>query len=405
MRFKTKKQDREQRKTDYSVINNDSNVDNIYYTLTIKNNNTGYGPDGKPTGVTEPAVSCKFVQNREEYYIDNPSKYNVTIPYFHLDSNSFPLQVVQPQVGQYYSPKQSTASYSIQGFPTVFGGLIYDPANAVYYPFTVYWLSENKTLQTPASPIVRADLTNEYFYNYSYNYFLSLLNNSIGYCRELNNIFIGSSISFFSYDDNTELFTFNAGIPNFFNVRYLLNSNLYQLFAGLPFIRYIDISGIYYYDIVIENLNDTYIMPSLLTNVPLDSANISNFCRVTQNYPSVEVWDPVISIVFMARNLDVLAQIKGQPYIFGVNPNPPSNNADVSPVLFELFLGRRNNPTIDYQSQGEYLLTNLLGITAQSELQIDTYWKDVYGNLNLFYIEAGSSLIIKLLFRNKVFNY
>jgi len=283
--------------------------------------------------------------------------------------------------------------------------LIYDPANAVYYPFTVYWLSENKTLQTPASPIVRADLTNEYFYNYSYNYFLSLLNNSIGYCRELNNIFIGSSISFFSYDDNTELFTFNAGIPNFFNVRYLLNSNLYQLFAGLPFIRYIDISGIYYYDIVIENLNDTYIMPSLLTNVPLDSANISNFCRVTQNYPSVEVWDPVISIVFMARNLDVLAQIKGQPYIFGVNPNPPSNNADVSPVLFELFLGRRNNPTIDYQSQGEYLLTNLLGITAQSELQIDTYWKDVYGNLNLFYIEAGSSLIIKLLFRNKVFNY
>ena len=124
-----------------------------------------------------------------------------------------------------------------------------------------------------------------------------------------------------------------------------------------------------------------------------------------QNYSSVNIWNPVVSVVFISRNLNVINTLEALPYVFGYNPNPSTNNANISNILFEVPITEIGNPTIYYEPLSEYTLTNLLGIVETGELQIDVFWKDTFGNLNKLDLEIGSTLIMKLLFRKKAFNY
>jgi len=124
-----------------------------------------------------------------------------------------------------------------------------------------------------------------------------------------------------------------------------------------------------------------------------------------QTYSSIQLWNPVVSVIFKARNLNVINTQDSIPIVYGFNPNPDTNNAKVSNVLFEYGIGRRADPVLYYQPSAEYILTNLLGITEVTELQLDVFWKDDFGNLHIFYLEPGSSFIMKLLFRQKGFSY
>jgi hypothetical protein len=126
---------------------------------------------------------------------------------------------------------------------------------------------------------------------------------------------------------------------------------------------------------------------------------------MTQDFITIPIWNPVVSIVLLAKNLAVINQYVAKPQVFGINPNSPTNNASVSNVLFEIGLAKRADPTIYYKPSAQYVLTNLLGIMEVTDLQFDIFWKDGFGNLFPFYLEANSTFVMKLLFRQKAFNY
>ena len=113
----------------------------------------------------------------------------------------------------------------------------------------------------------------------------------------------------------------------------------------------------------------------------------------------------VVSIVFIAKNINVINTLEALPYVFGFNPNPPVNNASISNVLFEIPIRQRIDPGIYYEPLAEYTLTNLLGIVETGELQFQVFWKDTFGNLNPVNLDIGSTLVMKLLFIKKDFNY
>jgi len=389
------------RERDFQPINNNSDVTHIYYDLTIVNNNTSFDSSGNPTQ-TFSAVPCSFSQQRQAPYLNNPSEYDVTVPYFHIDTNSFPLSVVPPIIGTSYLPKQTVYGYSIEGFRTIFGGWI-QGVNLTYVPFYIYWKSEDNTIPVPSSPIQNSSLKDQYFYNYSYNYFLNLINTSIAYF--INNISLISTLPYFSYDPMTEKFSYN----NSPNMTIVLNDSLYTLFFGLSslYVNFTDVNGDPGFGYLMSNnpAVEKFEYIPLYTDMNYPLVPTGNISSITQNYSSTSLWNPVVSIVFMSRNLNVINQLVAQPAIFGVNPNVISNNASVSNVLFEYNLARRAEPTTNYKSLGEYILTNLVSIIETGELQIDTYWKDNFGNLNQFFIESGSSFIMKILFRKKDFNY
>jgi hypothetical protein len=424
--YNAKYQDKEYRKKkerEFQPINNNSDVAHIQYGILIKNNNTGYDSSGNTIATVGP-VQCSFSQNRQAPYLNNAEEYDVTVQYLNLDSNSFPNQIVQPVVGSIYQTILAAGNYSIKGYKTIFGGFIENITGpGTKTPFNIYWYPQDDTISLPvpiATNVTTDDISKPYFFNYSYSWFIDLLNQSIGYtCSGLS---FSGNYPYFSYDPVTKKISVNASVnTSYWNQnggsnKFFLNLNpeLYNLFGGLPS-TYQQITGTgipantYVYRLVIAsdagntNLIPYYGNPSgTLTTPPTQT---DNFIKMTQDYISLPVWNPVVSIVLLAKNLAVINQYVAQPQIFGINPNPPSNQASVSNVLFEIGLAKRADPTIYYEPTAAYVLTNLLGITEVYDLQFDVYWKDGFGNLYPFNLEADSTFVIKLLFRQKAFNY
>jgi len=391
---------KEKVKERFQLINNNSDVCHIYYDLIITNNNLN----------TLSLIPATFSENRANAYIDRPEDYNVTVVSLTLDSNSFPLQVVQPLLGSSYDPTN--------GFPTIFRGIVRGKtliSTPLPVEFTVYWKPEDTTLPVPSSPITTASYNDPYFYNYSYNHFLNLLNKAIYDAVQIINA-TGQPIiaPYFSYSPYTRLFSYNTdflGITDANGEFVYFNEALYSLFDGLPYnfdTTPVDLFGNFanLYRLsanIYPGGTNVFSQYTNLNNVPL--VPTSNFLQILQNYSSLEIWNPAVSVVFISRNLNVVNTLEAVPFVFGVNPNPSTNNANVSNILFEIPLRKRVEPTIYYKPVPEYTLTNLIGLVETGELQFDVFWKDTFGNLNKFNLEIGSTLVMKLLFRKKVFNY
>lgn len=396
--YNAKYQTKEYRKNKklFKPIINNSDVVQIYYNIIVTNNNTGFDKTGIAKQPEKP-VACLFNENRQNPYLDNPSNYDVTVPYFHLDSNSFPIQVVQPIVGSVYFPSSTANGFTIEGFPTIYGGIVKSSAGSI--PFNIKWKPADNTLTPPSGAIKTTDLTNEYFYNYSYQYFIDLLNDAIGYAMNLSS----AGIPYFSYNQDNKKFYFNAPATDWNNStvnELFLNEQLYNLLAGFP-----STYNNYLYKLTVKaDPGLTNVIPQY-SSFAFPLSTTSNYVSMEQNYQSYELWNPVVSVIFKARNLNVVNTQDAIPIVYGLNPNPTTNNAKVSNVLFEYGIGRRLDPVLNYEPSSEYVLTNLLGITESRELQLDVFWKDDFGNLHTFYLEPGSTFIMKLLFRQKGFNY
>jgi len=406
-----------------NVIGNNSEMSHIYYNLQIFNSTNNYDNEGNPIQ-TLLAVPADFSQQRANDFILKPSDYTATVTYFHLDSNSFPSQVVQPIVGQSYQNKQvSPSGFEIEGFPTIYAftveanwytlGLSGPLLNTKTATANIQWTPLDSTLPKPQSPINNRDIQNEYFWNYSFDYFLDLLNNSIAYQMDLLSSTEGltTQYPYFYHDGKTDLISMDTPLSfqtdskgelvnlddtvlNKISWKIYVNEPLYQLLSSLSFI-YEQTPSFYGYQLLSVVKPDT-------SNIIIQSG--SNYIKSTQEYPSAPLWNPCVSVVFTTPNFNVVNEMNAKPYIDGFNPVPQSNNAGTLNILFEYFLGRRADPTINNFVRAEYRLTDLLGVQPQSELIVKTYWKDEFGILHPFFIEQGSGMNMKILFRKKIFN-
>jgi hypothetical protein len=381
-----KDKDTKYRQKHYYVINNNSDVSHIYYDLNAYNNNSGYDKDGNDVPI-QSSQQCIFNQMRNKPYLDNPSDYELAIVKFNLDSNSFPNQIVQPLIGV---PKNIDGSYKT----------VYD----MYIGTTrinVSWLPADMTLRanpptTGGQLVDKSMITNEFFYNYSYQYFLDRINKEIS-----------SYEFFFSYNPVTGLISLNGNYPYIgLNIMYV-NEQLYNLLAGFQYEYFSSVAGI---DTPVYQLIATQVLTGAgaivnqkvqpqytsFNTVPLTVSQ--NSVVTLQNYPSTQLWNPVVSILFTSKSLAVVPDDESNPYIFGLNPNPQTNNSNVSTTLFEYCLGRRADPVINFVNI-VYLFKSLISNDPIADLNLETFWKDDYGNLHPFFIESGSNFNLKLLFR------
>lgn len=394
-KYKAKKFDKNKhnRRKQYYRINNNSDLSHIYYSLNIFNNNTGFDKTGAVIPIRS-SVPCIFNQMREHAFLDNPSDYAVTFVKFSLDSNSFPNQIVQPIAGL---PINGDNSYD-----TVFSIGLGDSTNMV----PVTWIPADSELQPPTSagqPLNVSMISDEYFWNYSYQYFIDRVNIALS----AQSITEGALAPFFKYDSVTGLISLYC----IAKTKLFLNEQLYNLLSGFT----------YKYQLI----NDKPIYELILTYIGIDSdpeyakyyANSVNFGTVppsidpnaavnyyvtTQSYKSTQLWNPAVSLVFTSKTLGVVSDDISEPYIYGINPNESSNNANVSNSIFEYLLARRADPTIN-DLDFNYLFKDLLSNEPQKDLVIEIFWKDDFGSLHPFYIESGSNSNIKLLFRKDNF--
>lgn len=398
-KYKPKKLDKNalnRRRQRYYRINNNSDLSHIYYSLNIFNNNTGFDKDGNAIP-TKSSVPCIFNQMREHAYLDNPSDYAVSFVKFSLDSNSFPNQIVQPKVGSLINLDGS--------YDTIFS--IGVGSSLTMTPVT--WFPADATLTAPTSalvPITKSMISDEYFWNYSYQYFLDRVNETIDSLITVP----GSAKPFFKYDSSTGLISLYSPINSALTI--YVNESLYNLLSGFQYKYYAVPNTVPYYELI-----PTYVLDPPLNSieymtyyanrvnfvfVPPSVDTAYNYCITTQSYKSTQLWNPAVSLVFTSKTLGVVSDDVSQPYIYGINPNKESNNSNVSNSIFEYLLSRRADPTIN-DTDFDYLFKDLLSNEPQKDLVIEIFWKDDFGNLHPFYIESGSNCSMKLLFRKDNF--
>ena len=393
-KYKAKKFDKNKhnRRRQYYKINNNSDLSHIYYSLNIFNNNTGFDKVGTAIPIKS-SVPCIFNQMREHAYLDNPSDYAVTFVKFSLDSNSFPNQIVQPIAGL---PIKLDNSYA-----TIFSiGL---GATPTMTPIT--WIPADSELQPPTSGaqlLTTSMISDEYFWNYSYQYFIDRVNEVLTALSLLEG---GEPAPFFKYNSATGLISLYC-VPT---TKIYLNEELYNLFAGFQY-KYQLINDVPLYELIpsIVYRSATIIYYNYYANlvdfstIPPTVDSTNNYLVTTQSYKSTQLWNPAVSLVFTSKTLGVVSDDISEPYIYGINPNQSSNNSNVSNSIFEYLLARRADPTIN-DLDFNYLFKDLLSNEPQKDLVIEIFWKDDFGNLHPFYIESGSNSSIKLLFRKDNF--
>lgn len=409
-----------------NVIGGNSDLSHIYYNIQIYNNTSNYDISGNPL-YTLTAVSGDFSEQRVSDILMNPSLYTASVTYFHLDSNTIPCQVVQPILNQNYLDLQTSPNgFEIEGFPTIYSFYLQvewytrkRPFNKYHTSSTtgvVYWKPLDTTISKPSQPTSLDSINKTYFYNYSFDYFLNLLNNSIAYHMDV--LVNGDSVDYpyFVHNSDTGLISFdtpltfqtdnegncknlNSNITNVYNWKIYVNKPLYNLLAGSNYL---------------ENPLPNFDGYQLLSEINSDTSNIiiqqvnsvaTNYIRNTQEYVSTLLWNPCASIVFTTPNFTVVNDLNAKPVIDGTNPYVSnSSNADVLNILFEYYIGRRNDITINNFTRAEYRLLDLLSINPIRQLIIRTFWKDEFGQLNPLFLESGAGMNMKILFRKKAFN-
>lgn len=409
------------------VIGSSSDQSMIYYNVQIFNNSTNYDSSGN-TIPTVLAVPADFSQQRSKPYILKPASYFVSVPYFRLDSNSFPTQIVQPVVNSVYTTKVPIIDVGIEGIPTVYAMYlqVHDGPNILgdYYQ-QILWKPLDDTLNVPTTPIKVEDIQDEYFWNYSYDYFIDLINDTLAYAIDalgyVNTPSYGKP--FFYYDPVTELIHYQASLPfmtdisgediytSKYTYKLFFNQQLYKLVETLPTLfgekplttNIPDTAPFYGYQILaVANPGNTNIIT--LNDAFDGTGNDIKFIDIPQEFPSVSLWSPVISIIFTTPNLSVCNELNAIPVVFGNSPVSFTNNNDSLNILYEHIIGKRADPVIKNFTKAEYRLTDLFSIQPESQLIIETFWKDTFGILHRFYIEQGSGFNMKILFRRTDFN-
>lgn len=397
--------------------------DHIYYNITVSSDKSGSKAksDGtieelKTQGTDIPLV---FNQIRSTYYLKRPEEYYVTVVRFTIENPNFPVFVPLPIVGQ------ADVNKTVYTITLFIGG--------VPYKYPVIWIPQDDTIPPPPSPVKQTDVSpsTPYYYCYSYQHFADCINNSFKSAITQINTDLGTTYTapYLQFDATTNLFTLGGDVQIYRttdsgsllgNIGIYFNSELYNLFASLPYIytagNVVVTSG--------DNLQMDYqLLMTTGSNVPTANPQpfIENirFNQLTggndvlsiQEYQSLSLWCPIKSLIFKTNLLATAPEVQGTPAVYeeGLNNiNASKQNADIINMLVDyvpqLTKGTEFKPYIFYQPTGEYKLTDLYGKTPVNALDISVFWKDSFGNLVPFYLPITSSATIKLLFRKKRFN-
>jgi hypothetical protein len=196
-------------------INNNSDVTHIYYDVLVNNN--------KPNNpVDEGTLRCSFNENRANPYLDTPEDYNVTIPNLKLDINSMPLSVLQPIINSPISFENLFPQALGIGAATEYVIIINSNRfTASLPPFLqlgwvrlfLRWTPPDKTSTIPVGTILTSDnYNNPFFFNYSYNYFINLLNSLISLAFLSGGVAESQPIPYMSYNPVNKRFSLNTPI-------------------------------------------------------------------------------------------------------------------------------------------------------------------------------------------------
>lgn len=353
----------------------------VYMDLNIVNNSA----DGNE-------VPLVFEETRLQPFLDGDSSdYYCTIVRFNIQTGDT-LPVLIPAIDTNQSNRDQTL-YQIKIEK-------YNPDGSYVFQTTnVQYIRSDLTTEVPSFVVgAPQDMTSGYYNIYHYQDFVDMVNATLKTMWVDND---PNPLPYMEFDPHTYKFIFNAplqaDIALTAGTRYKIyfNSRLYELFLGLPAIY--KTGG--WYQLNIKNRT---------TNLLTVTQTSAQYLQLFQEVCSVGMWNPVESIVFATTSLPIHPTATSAPKVYnditkntGVDYGSPNIAHILSDFSVPLSADNQYRPEISYNPTAEYRLIDMYSKHNLSRVDLQTYWKDKYGNLHLFYLQPGCSASVKILFRDK----
>lgn len=401
----------------------------IYYDLNIINNET--------TGTKRPPF-LQFTEIRNNPYLMTPSDYFCSVIRFSLETPTLPLIIPQVKVG---SMNPNDLIYSIN-FTHLTEG---NPDG--YRRFVQYIPQSGLEIPTPPTPTTGFALFDEYYFTYTYKPFIDMINRTLRYGWQ--DVLAGipglvadgytvDDAPYLYWDEEQNIATFvvpkevfetstaQNQIPTYapsLNGTPLIlyfNTPLFNLFVsfsaffnGNDYTNFFIIPTTFGRNFAIKFPNTVSNNPYTITAAGVPQAlpvfNGKSCLRVSQEYPTTPLWNPVQSIVFTTSLLPIAPSLVSAPVLYGLGAalTNAGNNSNIANILTDLEVplekGWQTKPSINYTPTAEYRLFDLNGNAPLSAIEISVFWKDSFGQIHPFLLASGSNSSIKIMFRRKDF--
>ena len=449
-------------------------TDTIYYNCDIVNGrvvDTGSGNN----------PSASFNETRDMPIIKDASKYDFSIVRFSINGANKSLPLFIPSINEGTTAIPNTnrdlTNYSVSlyivltdaaGAPVVNPvPLPNAPTNAWLSTQSIIWAPENTDALVPLAPSANnnsVDLDSSYYYCYTYQHWLDLVNFSFQSCitaavgapgNALGGIqtqitaaalpyLIQSRPPQMLWNESTGLFQLRCdtlgwggnqptglpvsailqgrqlnGVPGVANEDWRLywNANFQGLFSNFDTIYNGTLEPLAYQvfihpeNIELATDNRGVVAPAVVA--PAISGTGEVFYVNSQDYESTSsLWSPIESIVFVSTLLPVIKEQTGQPIRFGDNTNATSTTtaSAFQPIVTDMVVhqdtGQGYRDFISYVPSGEYRITSLTNSVKEvQDVDIQVYWKRrLDGNLVPLEMYNLSSISIKMMFRRRSIN-
>jgi len=421
------------------VADEDGDYDITYYNVDIINGRTQNSVNVND----DPVVS--FKESRSVPIVYDTTKFEFSIIRFQLNGvgKNLPLFIPQIAIGAENPLIISNPTASVNFTTYTFGLSLKKGGNTYYASRNLIYIPENLTYtqnninQYPRTPLKSQDLTNDYYFVYTYDHFVKLVNNTFNQLKADLVVLVGGAITsyapFMTYDAPTGLFSIYYDTSSFGitgateEMNLYSNNNTFGLFASFDTdnidpstltVNSSSTNGII--DTVAGNKNEPNIynvnnklntnlwLPNVYTGFPTLA---TSYYKITQNYIATSsTWNPIQSIVFCSGLLPVVNESISAPIVYGTSNDEGSNiSAAFSPIIADLAVDMKRaedySNFIYYEPNGEFKMASMVGGSngALTDIDIQVYWKNRLDN-KLYPIRMYnfSSVSMKMLFRKRL---
>lgn len=350
----------------------------VYSNLSMMNNDTS----AKHT-----SVPLKFTENRQDAIIMYPSNYFCSLIKFELRSVNLPAFIPYIEIGQ------ADVNKTIYKISITVGATEYEQQ----IEFTPEYLNAIQ----PAQPLLSQDINSHYYYCSTISKFLEDVNTAFNLLKTQHSL-TGEGVKII-LNEETKLFELyidevTALTPD---LKIAMNEPLYNLFCEYPSKLRIDgkrelilpfntISG----SVVINNLSKVTI-------------NNVVYVKVVASNSTLSLWNPINGLIFTASYLNVVETAVSKTKLYNSSSILDQGSNVLESILtdftipFSEFTIYRNS--IVYTPTGEYFFNDLKNNVAVSQININCFWEDRFGNLHIINSQSGMGGSIKLMFRRKDF--
>lgn len=379
-------------------------VEKLYYDINICNLN------GDQT-ISPP---IKFIETRSLPFLQDPSKYVLSIIRFSVDTSSLPIIIPTIQANQ---PDINLTIYSVT--------LSYKPIGHPLIVIREYvrFRPQNLIATIPPPPTETADGLQDnssgYYYIYNYQYWVYLINIAFQTAMEqlvaeiqaLSLPVLTQNPPILIYDTtdrtavlNVDIAGFDSSTDDYYKIYF--NNNLYQLFSSFP--GYITADSGDPFGMNFQVITTSF-GGSTLIAFPTEAPPALQYTaiEVWQEYSTASIWSPVSSIVFTSSLLPIVPNQLSNPLLFndGATISSNGNNASFAQIITDLEVQDGNwKPNLVYTPSAEFRYIELDGNRPLYTVDVQVWWKNKIGQLIPFRLIPGGKMTMKMLFNLKSSN-